>query len=410
MKKKRKKRKVSIKTPMPKKKSILYKLKFLMKRAQMAMEYVLTYGWAVLIILFALSSLFYIGVFDTKGPNICLMDIPFLCNDVKAYDDTIEYIITAPNTKSVTVNQMLINGQSCTDASNLGDLGLIINPGEENQGVFDVNSQNQIICLGLEQDLYKQASSEIILNYESQQGLEHSLTGTASVNIEGSGFIFDYALLNDPNMAVGFNFENGFEVLGGGYAGTVIEHGTITFPPELVIEKTAYFDGTAYVELQNQPILNSDLLTIEFLIKFEDTPILEYPILVKEDQNRFNYGFYFDLNNKLLMKVNTNGCIAIVDSNPLNLDEWYYVTGTFDGNRLYLYLNGEQIREAIPCSPKILQNPVDIYIGTDFSRSEFLKGSLDSIVVYKDFLSPKEIKTHYKHFTPPDAGGFLGLF
>jgi len=34
------------------------------KRAQAAMELLMTYGWAILVVLFAIGSLFYFGVFS----------------------------------------------------------------------------------------------------------------------------------------------------------------------------------------------------------------------------------------------------------------------------------------------------------------------------------------------------------
>src|SRR3989344_3033295 len=108
MKKKRRKGKFLPKPPLPKKTSIIHRLKFLMKKAQTAMEYVLTYGWAVLIILFAISSLFYIGVFEPKTPNTCIIEAPFVCNDVKAYDDTVVYTISSQNIKTATVTDVLI--------------------------------------------------------------------------------------------------------------------------------------------------------------------------------------------------------------------------------------------------------------------------------------------------------------
>ncbi|MFH1210097.1 MAG: hypothetical protein V1663_04895 [archaeon] len=54
------------------------------KKAQSAMEYLMTYGWAILVVLIALGALFYLGVFSPKTPNSCIGTAPVVCTDLKA--------------------------------------------------------------------------------------------------------------------------------------------------------------------------------------------------------------------------------------------------------------------------------------------------------------------------------------
>src|SRR3989344_60033 len=53
------------------------------KKSQSAMEYLMTYGWAILVVLIALGALFYLGVFSPKTPNTCTAVAPFTCIDTK---------------------------------------------------------------------------------------------------------------------------------------------------------------------------------------------------------------------------------------------------------------------------------------------------------------------------------------
>ena len=39
------------------------------RKSQSAMEYLMTYGWAILVVLIALGALFYLGVFNPKTPS-----------------------------------------------------------------------------------------------------------------------------------------------------------------------------------------------------------------------------------------------------------------------------------------------------------------------------------------------------
>jgi hypothetical protein len=50
-----------------------------MFRAQAAMEYLMTYGWAILIIAVVLGSLAYLGVFSPSIGNTCTQQSGYLC-------------------------------------------------------------------------------------------------------------------------------------------------------------------------------------------------------------------------------------------------------------------------------------------------------------------------------------------
>lgn len=51
-------------------------------RAQSAMEYLMTYGWAILIIAVVLATLFSIGAFNFSGPVGCIANPGFLCQSL----------------------------------------------------------------------------------------------------------------------------------------------------------------------------------------------------------------------------------------------------------------------------------------------------------------------------------------
>ncbi len=52
-------------------------------RAQSAMEYLMTYGWAILIIAVVLAALFSLGVFAPRPSNSCVGDPGFLCSGIQ---------------------------------------------------------------------------------------------------------------------------------------------------------------------------------------------------------------------------------------------------------------------------------------------------------------------------------------
>ncbi|MFH1209433.1 MAG: LamG domain-containing protein [archaeon] len=384
-----------------------YKIKFLVKRAQTGMEYILTYGWAVLIILFALSSLFYIGVFEPKTPNQCIINAPFICNDVKAYDDAVIYTISSKN--PATVTDILVNGQSCSSYN-----GYVVVNNQGDIRDLNQNSQNEVKCTQMNQKFYKKASSEIVLSYSSDQGLIHSISGSSSANIEEGVDRTDYIDLGDPEMIFGLDFDdpnNGFNV-NSDYGVSMLDHSNLELVPNVGIGQSAKFIAANgdFIEMGHSPSLNNDVLTVEFLVKLGDPyPPMERPIFVKEDATRFDYGFYYDEGTrKFLLKVRTTTtppyCYAYVYSNSeVEFERWYHVVGTFDGNNNigYLYIDGERAGDGAGCAPGIAKSAVGIFIGSDSRKTVFLQGTLDSIALYKKILSPDEVREHYEHFTPP---------
>ena len=45
-----------------------------LKKGQVAMEFLMTYGWAIIIILISLATLGYLGIFKGTVPNNCKAD------------------------------------------------------------------------------------------------------------------------------------------------------------------------------------------------------------------------------------------------------------------------------------------------------------------------------------------------
>jgi hypothetical protein len=74
------------------------------KKGQAAMEYLMTYGWAILIILIALGALFYLGVFRPKASNVCMGSPPLQCTDVKlTQDGVLTLVLGAVGTDEATL-------------------------------------------------------------------------------------------------------------------------------------------------------------------------------------------------------------------------------------------------------------------------------------------------------------------
>ena len=81
------------------------------KKAQAAMEFLMTYGWAILVVLIVRAALFYLGIFSPRTPNVCIAGAPISCPDVKATasSQVITLVLGASATQTATLDGVSIS-------------------------------------------------------------------------------------------------------------------------------------------------------------------------------------------------------------------------------------------------------------------------------------------------------------
>jgi len=103
-----------------------------MKRGQAAMEFLMTYGWAILVVLIAIGALAYFGVLNPSRflPRSCTLMPGLDCNDfkVQASDNTVHIFIRNGIGDSIDFSALNIDvdGTTCT----------AINPAAINDGAL----------------------------------------------------------------------------------------------------------------------------------------------------------------------------------------------------------------------------------------------------------------------------------
>ena len=85
----------------------------MMKKGQAAMEFLMTYGWAILAAVIVIGVLAYFGVFSpsTYVPNQCILSAPFGCNAGVA--DTAGVTIELRNGGGETYNMTEVDISGC---------------------------------------------------------------------------------------------------------------------------------------------------------------------------------------------------------------------------------------------------------------------------------------------------------
>jgi hypothetical protein len=89
------------------------------KRGQAAMEFLMTYGWAILVVLVAIGALAYFGVLNPSRflPNSCTLVPGLSCDESKATSAGATLIVRNGMGSDVTVNSISLTGTgiaSCT--------------------------------------------------------------------------------------------------------------------------------------------------------------------------------------------------------------------------------------------------------------------------------------------------------
>ena len=82
------------------------------KRGQAAMEFLMTYGWAILAAVIVIGVLASFGVFSPKLPTACVLSPPFYCVAVAA--DTVGVDIEVRNGAGGTVTVTNLTLEGCT--------------------------------------------------------------------------------------------------------------------------------------------------------------------------------------------------------------------------------------------------------------------------------------------------------
>lgn len=95
------------------------------RKAQAAMEFLMTYGWAILVVLAAIAALAYFGVLSPEKflPEKCLIETGFTCISSKVESTQSTLIFQNSYGKSVVIDSVDIGGCSKTFSTSLSSEG-----------------------------------------------------------------------------------------------------------------------------------------------------------------------------------------------------------------------------------------------------------------------------------------------
>jgi len=108
------------------------------KKAQAAMEFLMTYGWAILAVLVVIAALAFFGVLDPANvvPDSCGFPSNFACTDFSVENpNTVSFKIRNDNLKNIDVTGVGVEGNGvdnpCSITSTPTDYPVSMKPGGE---------------------------------------------------------------------------------------------------------------------------------------------------------------------------------------------------------------------------------------------------------------------------------------
>jgi hypothetical protein len=157
-----------------------------MKRGQAAMEFLMTYGWVLLVILIAVAAMAYFGLLKPGDqlPETCFFFPGLGCNDFKANNESVVMMVT--NGMGINlVNVSITESDGGTEVCNLNCSSGCTGSGFGNYSMPDGElttwGAGNCTDVGTAGSKFK---GDILFAYVGTGGLSHSKTGTITTQVE----------------------------------------------------------------------------------------------------------------------------------------------------------------------------------------------------------------------------------
>ena len=145
---------------------------FKQRRSQAAMEFLMTYGWAILVVLAAIAALAYFGVLSPEKflGEQCIVEPGLACTSSKVEPAKITLVLAQNKGKTITIDSIAVG--SCS-----GTFSKTMISGTSETFVIGGSCSN-----GEVKERYK---GEIVIGYtEKESNLTRTARGNLNINIE----------------------------------------------------------------------------------------------------------------------------------------------------------------------------------------------------------------------------------
>ena len=148
--------------------------------------------------------------------------------------------------------------------------------------------------------------------------------------------------------------------------------------------------------------LDVDYITIQAWVK--STGFGNNGYVVNKNYNGATVPYSLSLGNTQFGTTNGIGFYSgtwyasLVNTNIMNTNTWYNITGTFDGTTLKYYVNGVLNSSSTPAVNILPKNDNPFTIGAYLNDSAYFIGNMSSVLMYNRALTDNEIVQNYNAF------------
>lgn len=153
-----------------------------------------------------------------------------------------------------------------------------------------------------------------------------------------------------------------------------------------------------YIRIPNNPLFNSDTLTICFWINNKEIDDnYERVIFSKADINK--YGFILKMKGPhMQLEMKYESRVSDIGGYFHDKNQFFFVAFSITQNEHKLYINGEPVSEGHITHPRIFKDINQyFYIGKSlYTGYDTFKGSIDDLLIYNRMLTELEVYKLYK--------------
>jgi hypothetical protein len=98
--------------------------------------------------------------------------------------------------------------------------------------------------------------------------------------------------------------------------------------------------------------------------------------------------------NRVTLFVCTPSLVSFTSNTSLSTNVWYNIVGTYDGNLISLYINGDLDKNTTQTGT-VTSNPGSLLVGKTSYTNAYFNGNISNIQIYNRALSAQEVLQNY---------------
>ena len=178
-------------------------------------------------------------------------------------------------------------------------------------------------------------------------------------------------------------------------------HGGATTTSDAKYGRAGYFDGSNdYVEVPDSDSLDiTDAGTL--MCWFNTTRNDMVQSIISKQETGLGYDTPYALrlyNDQFMVRLGDGSNLQDVKYTGVEINEWYFFVGTWDGDKVKLYVNGELKTEELQSITPYVNDAPLLLCAEGPSHALLFSGKIDELRIYKRALSPTEVQILYNNY------------